>query len=107
MNQKHPYLILTAFIVLSFATSALGGTIVYANLQPWYSDLERGPLSPPNWVFPVVWTVLYILLPVGTWLGWRLAAKVAVARTMALRRPPARMVSVAAAAVAHLVAAAS
>lgn len=72
MNQKHPYLILTAFIVLSFATSALGGMIVYANLQPWYEELERGPLSPPNWVFPVVWTVLYILLPVGTWLGWRL-----------------------------------
>lgn len=73
MNQKHPYLILTAFIVLSFATSVLGGTIVYANLQPWYEELERGPLSPPNWVFSVVWTVLYILLPVGTWLGWRLA----------------------------------
>lgn len=73
MNQKHPFLILTAFIVLSFATSALGGMIVYSNLEPWYAGLERGPLSPPNWVFPVVWTILYILLPVGTWLGWRLA----------------------------------
>ena len=73
MNQKHPFLILTEFIVLSFATSALGGMIVYSNLEPWYEGLERGPLSPPNWVFPVVWTILYILLPVGTWLGWRLA----------------------------------
>ena len=71
MNQKHPFLILTTFIVLSFATSALGGMIVYSNLEPWYAGLERGPLSPPNWVFPIVWTILYVLLPVGTWLGWK------------------------------------
>lgn len=27
-----------------------------------YGDLNRPPLSPPGWVFPVVWTVLYLLM---------------------------------------------
>lgn len=27
-----------------------------------YSQLVQPPLSPPGWVFPVVWTVLYLLM---------------------------------------------
>lgn len=27
-----------------------------------YRTLEQPPLSPPGWVFPVVWTVLYLLM---------------------------------------------
>ena len=27
-----------------------------------YSALNQPPLSPPGWVFPVVWTVLYLLM---------------------------------------------
>ena len=27
-----------------------------------YGSLRQPPLSPPGWVFPVVWTVLYLLM---------------------------------------------
>ena len=27
-----------------------------------YGAMEKPPLSPPGWVFPVVWTVLYLLM---------------------------------------------
>ena len=27
-----------------------------------YKELEQPPLSPPGWVFPVVWSILYLLM---------------------------------------------
>ena len=27
-----------------------------------YKELDRPPLSPPGWIFPVVWSVLYLLM---------------------------------------------
>jgi len=35
-----------------------------------YSRLETPPLSPPSWLFPVVWTVLYVLMGVSSGLVW-------------------------------------
>lgn len=30
--------------------------------NPWYVALAKPPLNPPDWVFPVAWSLLYILL---------------------------------------------
>ncbi|MBU1108165.1 MAG: tryptophan-rich sensory protein [Candidatus Riflebacteria bacterium] len=31
-------------------------------MNDWYSNLNRPPLTPPNWIFGPVWTVLYIMI---------------------------------------------
>lgn len=31
----------------------------------WYKDLNKSPLTPPDWVFSVVWPVLYTLLGIS------------------------------------------
>ncbi len=33
-----------------------------------YAIMDRPPLSPPGWVFPVVWTVLYLLMGYASYL---------------------------------------
>lgn len=33
-----------------------------------YQDLNRPPFSPPNWLFPVVWTFLYLLMGLSSYL---------------------------------------
>ena len=30
-----------------------------------YQVMNQPPLSPPGWIFPVVWTVLYLLMGIG------------------------------------------
>ena len=33
-----------------------------------FKTLEKPPLSPPGWIFPVVWTVLYLLMGFASYL---------------------------------------
>ena len=28
----------------------------------WYKSLKQSPLTPPSWVFPIAWTILYGLI---------------------------------------------
>ena len=35
-----------------------------------YRAMNQPPLSPPGWVFPVVWTVLYLLMGYASYLIW-------------------------------------
>ncbi|GAB4266660.1 MAG: hypothetical protein Kow0029_00520 [Candidatus Rifleibacteriota bacterium] len=31
-------------------------------MNQWYEQLNRPPLTPPNWIFGPVWTVLYLMI---------------------------------------------
>lgn len=33
-----------------------------------FASVEKPPLSPPGWLFPVVWTILYILMGISSYL---------------------------------------
>jgi len=37
---------------------------------PWFEDLVKPPLNPPNWVFGPVWFTLYVMIAVAGWRIW-------------------------------------
>ncbi|MBK2005765.1 tryptophan-rich sensory protein [Francisella orientalis] len=44
------------------ALIAIGGVIgsfTKPEISTWYSTLHRSTLTPPNYVFPIAWTILY------------------------------------------------
>ena len=49
---------------------AVGGlsAALSANAMASFSQLNQPPLSPPAWLFPVVWTILYVLMGVASYL---------------------------------------
>lgn len=49
-----------------------------------FDQMNKPPLSPPGWLFPVVWTVLFLLMGVASWLVYRANADV-VEKKQALR----------------------
>lgn len=58
-------------IAIALATGALAALLTHAGMDDFMA-LPQPPLSPPGWVFPVVWTVLYTLMGVSAarvWLG--------------------------------------
>ncbi|MAW88434.1 MAG: sensory protein TspO [Phyllobacteriaceae bacterium] len=57
-----------AFAAMVFA-AALSGAIFKPGA--WYHGLEKPSWTPPDWAFPVVWTVLYVMIAVSGWLVWR------------------------------------
>ena len=62
------YWSLIVFVVL-VVIAASGG----AMFKPgeWYRRLRKPSWTPPNWVFPVVWSVLYLMMAFAAWLVWR------------------------------------
>ena len=41
------------------------------NSMDIYKEISTPPLSPPSWLFPVVWTVLYILMGISSALIYK------------------------------------
>ncbi len=40
------------------------GLLTQANIYSWYEGLHKSILTPPGWVFSVVWLILYALLAI-------------------------------------------
>ncbi len=49
------------------ATSTAGREISRAPVAGWYKTLVKPPFNPPNWAFPVAWTLLFALMGVSFW----------------------------------------
>ena len=47
---------------------AVGGlsALLTMNSMDKYKEINRPPLSPPGWIFPVVWTILFILMGIAS-----------------------------------------
>ena len=53
------------WILLSEAVGALSGWLTMDAMQLYDQTVIQPSLSPPGWVFPVVWTLLYALMGIG------------------------------------------
>lgn len=62
------FLPLFIFILLVVCAASTG-----AIFKPgaWYLSLDKPFWTPPSWAFPVVWSVLYILIIIAAWLVWQ------------------------------------
>ncbi|WP_446745184.1 TspO/MBR family protein [Silvibacterium acidisoli] len=72
-NPPRPYAIpvLIGFLAVSLGVGFLGSLFSAPEISGWYASLAKPPLNPPNWIFAPVWTAIYILTAVATWIVWK------------------------------------
>lgn len=60
--------------LLVFVVGVVGmGWLIGATNPPgeWYAGLAKPGFVPPNWAFPVAWTILYTLIAIAGWRTFR------------------------------------
>ena len=65
MKEKWKSLIVCLLIPL--AVGGLSALLSGGGMQT-FAQMNKPPLSPPGWLFPVAWTVLYLLMGFASWL---------------------------------------
>ena len=65
--MKHNWKKLLVCLAIPLAVGGLSSLISGGGMGD-YSQLYQPPLSPPGWVFPIVWTILYLLMGYASYL---------------------------------------
>lgn len=60
-KKIRPYVI---SVVIALAVGGISALLTMNNMD-LYSKIEQPALAPPPWLFPVVWTILYVLMGIG------------------------------------------
>lgn len=63
VNLKH----LATSLAISLGTGMLSGLLTMGGMKT-FESINKPPLSPPGWLFPIVWTILFILMGVSAYL---------------------------------------
>lgn len=61
---------ITFACLLPFVTAFIFSYGSNKNMYPWYNNLKRPKLCPPDWIFPPVWSYLYLTMGYASYRVW-------------------------------------
>lgn len=50
------------------------GQMTQGSIDTWYQALNKPSFNPPNWIFPVMWSILYVMTAIAGWRLWDVSA---------------------------------
>ena len=54
-------------ILIPLAVGGISALLTRGGMQD-FAALKKPPLSPPGWLFPVVWSILYVLMGIASYM---------------------------------------
>lgn len=66
-NKIKPYVI---SIAIALGVGALSGFLSKEGMELYQSNAIKPPLSPPAILFPIVWSILYVLMGISAAIVW-------------------------------------
>ncbi len=70
-RPKDNWWMLVASVLVAQLSGVIGSFFTFSAIPTWYIYLNKPSLSPPNWLFGPVWTLLYTLMGISAYLVWR------------------------------------
>ena len=67
---KNKYLSLLILLLVTFIAPVIGSYVTSVFKEPWYSEIIQPSFNPPGWVFPPVWSTLYVMMSIAIWRVW-------------------------------------
>ncbi len=68
---KKNYVSLMVWIFSLILIGFIIGTLTKSSVDAWYAPLNRSHLTPPNYLFGIVWSILYTTIGTSGWMIWR------------------------------------
>ncbi len=65
-------LVLSLFVV--YLVAFIGSLFSTSVTSPWYNSI-RPSITPPNWVFPIVWNILFLFIAGSIYMSWTAKTK--------------------------------
>lgn len=65
------YILLILWIAVYVGVAFGIGQVTQGEITSWYAGLEKPSFNPPNFLFPIVWTILYIMIATAGWKIWQ------------------------------------
>ena len=57
-------------LIIVYAVAFIGSIFTSSNVSSeWYNNVKPS-ITPPNWVFPIVWNILFFLIAISLYLAW-------------------------------------
>lgn len=74
--NKQKWAALLGFVVLAQVVGGIGAISTTSKIPTWYAELIKPAFNPPNWVFGPVWTILFLLMGIASFLIWQSDASI-------------------------------
>ena len=71
-------------IVVCEGVGLISVPLTIGSIPSWYSILHKPFFSPPNWIFGLVWTILYLMMGLSVYLVWTKGLKLKKVRVALL-----------------------
>jgi benzodiazapine receptor len=62
---------LAGFVAMCLLVEFVSARATSLSVSSWYVDLQKPVWTPPGWVFPIAWTLLYLSMGVAAWMVWQ------------------------------------
>ena len=63
-------IVLVLLLAACLGVGQLGAWLTRPQIDTWYAALDKPSWTPPDLAFPIVWTILYVMMALAAWLMW-------------------------------------